>query len=130
MPPLTTYFGIILAVYILAECVNLYMVGSSLIGWVLRIVRQVLHGTKEVALPADLKIAVTNGLLKVGSEVVVETEYQWDGITVKRFAISPTIAHAAEGTIMRIIRLARNSMELKPLANSDCEVIQKCQLGE
>ncbi len=130
MPPLITFFGIFLAVYILAECVNLYMVGSSLIGGVFRIARQVLHGSKEVALPEDLKIAATNRLLKVGSEVVVGTEYQWDGITVKRFAVSPTIVHADEGVIMQIIRLTRNSMELKPLANSDYAAIPKNQPGE
>lgn len=130
MPPLIAFSGILLAVYILAECVNLYMVGSSLIGGVFRIARQVLHGSKEVALPEELKIAATNGLLKVGSEVVVGTEYQWDGITVKRFAVSPTIVHADEGAIMQIIRLTRNSMELKPLANSDYAAIPKNQPGE
>ena len=130
MFPLIIFFGILLAVYTLAECLNFYMVGSSLIGGGFRIARQVLHGSKEVVLPEDLKIAATNGLLKVGDEVVVGTEYQWDGITVKRFAVSPTIVHADEGSMMQIIRLTRNSMELKPLANSDCPAIPKNQPSE
>ena len=89
-----------------------------------------LHGSKEFALPEDLKIAATNGLLTVGSEVVVGTEHQWDGITVKRFAVSPTIVHAEEGTIMQIIRLTRNSMELKPIANYEYAATTSNQAGE
>lgn len=117
MHPLLTFFCILLAVYVLAECVNLFMVGSILTRGAFRMARQMLHGSKEVALPEDLKIAATNGLLKVGSEVVVGTEYQWDGAEVRRFAVSPSIVHADVGTIMQIIRLTRSSMELKPLAN-------------
>ena len=80
MPPLITLFGIFLVIYILAECVNLYMVGSSLIGGVCRIARQVLHGSNVDELPEDLKIAATNGLMSVGSEFVVGTEHQWEAL--------------------------------------------------
>lgn len=130
MPPLSTFFGILVAVYILAECVNLYMVGSSLIGGGFRIARQLLHGSKEVTLPEDLKIAATNGLITVGSELVVGTGHQWEGATVSRFAISPPIVHADVGARMKIIRLTRNSMELKPLATSDYAAIPKNQRNE
>jgi hypothetical protein len=130
MPPVITYVGILLAVYVLAECINLFMVGSSLSLCLFRIVRQMLHGSKEVALPEDLKIAATNGLLTVGSEVVVGTEHQWDGFTVRRFAISPSIVHADVGAIMQIIRLTRSSIELKPLANSEFAATTNNQPGE
>ena len=130
MPPLITFFGIFLVIYILAECVNLYMVGSSLIGGVCRIARQVLHGSKVVELPEDLKIAATNGLMSVGSEFVVGTGHQWEGATVRRFAISPSIVHADVGTIMQIIRLTRSSVELKPLANCEDTNPTKNQPGE
>lgn len=130
MPPLITFFGIFLVIYILAECVNLYMVGSSLIGGVFRITRQVLHGSKVVELPEDLKIAAANGLLSVGSEVVVGTEPQWDGVTVRRFAVSPSIVHTDVGTTMQIIRLTRSNMELKPVANSEYAATTKKRPGE
>ena len=119
MPPLFTLIVIIFAFYVLAECANLFIVGSSLTRSAIRIARQMLHGSKEVALPEDLRIAATHGLLTVGSEVVVGSEHQWDGDTVRRFAVSPSVVHAEAGAIMRIIRLTRSSMELKPLTNNE-----------
>lgn len=130
MSPLITIFGIIFALYILAECVNLCVVGGSWIGGLFRMARQVLHGSKEVELPDTLKIAVSNGLLSVGSEVIVGTESQWEGGTVKRFAISPSVVDAKVGTIMQIIRLTRNKIELKPMDKYDCKPPKKNHSGE
>jgi hypothetical protein len=119
MPPLITLIGLLLAIFVLAECVNLFVVGESLTRGVIRFARQMLHGSKEITIPEDLKIAAVNGLLTVGSEVVVGDEHQWTGATVRRFAVSPSTVRAESGTILQIIRLTRNSMELKPLPNTE-----------
>jgi len=119
MPPLITFLGVLLAIYVLVECVNVFMIGSSMTRSLIRIARQIFHGSKDVALPEDLKIAAANGLLTVGSEVVVGDQHQWDGVTVKRFAVAPSIVHAESGVVMQIIRITRDRMELKPLTNAD-----------
>lgn len=115
MPPFLTLFIIFLAIYLIAECVNLFVVGTSLSRGVIGIFRRRRHGSKSVELSKDLKIAAANRLLTVGSELVVGTEHEWDEFKIKRFAVSPTAVDAEPGTVMQVVRLTRDRMELIPV---------------
>jgi hypothetical protein len=115
MSPLFIFIGIFLAAYALVECLNLCFFGRGMTRGVIRVVRQWLHGSKEVELPEDLQIAAFHGLLTVGSTVVVGSEHQWDGDAISCFAISPDIVGEKPGTMMQVIRLTRNRIELKSL---------------
>jgi hypothetical protein len=98
-----------------AERVNWIVVGTSLAQCACRVVRQRLHGSIEIKRPEDLKLAVANGLLSVGSEVVVGVECEWSGNAVSRFSITPGLVHEEPGTLMKVIRLTRNRVELKSI---------------
>lgn len=115
MPLFVSAIVVLLAAYLLAECLNLFIVGTSLTCGLCRTARRILRGSKEIELPEDLKLAAANGLLSVGSEVVVGTECEWAGTTVSRFAVSPDAVHKEPGTLMKVVRLTRNRIELKPI---------------
>ncbi len=110
--------GVLLGLYLIAECVSLCSVGRDLTRGVVRLARRKLHGSREIPLTQDLRIAAANGLLKVGSEIVVGTEHQWNGVTVSRFAVAPSIAQAEAGVILQVIRLEAESIEVKPLPDA------------
>jgi hypothetical protein len=120
MPPLVPSIVMLLTAYLLAECLNFFIVGSSLTRGICRVFRQILHGSKEIELPEDLKLAAANGLLSVGSEVVVGSECEWNGTTVSRFAVSPDAVNQEPGTRMKVVRLTRNRIELRTVLCEEC----------
>lgn len=119
MPPLVPSIVVLLAVYLLAECLNLFIVGTSLTRGICRVVRQIRHGSKEMEMPEDLKLAAANGLLSVGSEVVVGSECEWTGTTVSRFAVSPDAVNKEPGTLMKVVRLTRDRIELRTILREE-----------
>lgn len=120
MQPPGPLIAVLLVVYLLAECLNFFVVGSSLTRGICRVVRRILHGSKEIELPEDLKMAVANGLLSVGSEVVVGSECEWNGTTVSRFATSSDAVNQEPGTRMKVVRMTRNRIELRTVLSEKC----------
>jgi len=117
MHPIITLIGVFIALYVLLECINIYTIGGSMTRNMMRIVRQMFNRSTVIDIPEDLQIAAANGLLRTGSEVIVGDESQWNGSTVIRFAVSPSMVRERSGTIMRIIRLTSKSIELKALSD-------------
>lgn len=115
---LVTLTVALVAAYLIAECINLLIVGDSLTRGIYRVFRQRLHRSTDIALPEDLKLAIANGLLSVGSEVVVGAECEWTGSTVSRFAVAPHIVDQEPGMLMKVIRLTQNRIELKPIGRT------------
>ena len=71
------------------------------------------RGSKLVPLPEDLRLAADNGLLAVGSELVVGWQAEWEGATVRRYAIAPETAGEPAGTILQVLELDRRWIELR-----------------
>ena len=108
--------GAMITLYVILECVHLFLIGGSLVSHVRRFIRHKLYGAVVIPVPDDLRTAAANGLIGVGSEVIIGYEHDWDGISVKTYAISPSMIDAEAGTKMKISRMTRSKMELMPLS--------------
>lgn len=62
-------------------------------------------------------MAAANGLIGVGSEVVVAYDAEWDGLNVVAYAISPQIVQEPLGTRFQVLKIGPWKMELRPITS-------------
>jgi hypothetical protein len=104
--------GGVVALYLLVECCSLIRDGTSVIRKAWRFVRSRKLDSRYLKLPEELKIAAANGLISVGSELIVGHEPEWSGTAVRRFAVSPADSGEQSGTVLRIIGMSRGEAEV------------------
>lgn len=103
------------AVFFLMQCFDIVIVATE----ISRFIRTRIRHSKYIVWPEDLKIASANRLISVGSELIVGNECEWAGLTVRRFAISPTDAREEAGSILRIIGMTRDEVEVTRITQAN-----------
>ena len=73
------------------------------------------RGTRLIDVPDDLQTAIANDLLGQGAELIVGYENEWEDDRIRRFAILPQQARAAEGEVFEVTEITRRKLELKPV---------------
>ena len=99
--------------YLALELFSSLSSGIFLIYVVYRFIGSKLRGSKCIGIPDELQMPLANGLIRVGSELLVGYEHEWEGGNVIRFAISPEIVREELGTSLRVDWIGRYLMELR-----------------
>lgn len=115
MPDGFTVLFIILGVAMLLPLLDVLITGGVILKGAWRFVRCKIRGSKLVDWPQDLKVAAANGLVGIGSELVVGGPAQWDGARVKRYSIAAADCGEQPGAVLKVIGTGRNKIEVVPL---------------
>ncbi len=102
--------------FLFLEAFNVIFLGVSVSRRIIRFIRTKRRGSQYVRWTESLRIAAANGLLSVGSEIIVSEECEFTGITVSRFAISSLEANEESGTILTVIGMSQDGIEVVPKA--------------
>jgi hypothetical protein len=110
----TVFIAIVILAFVFLEAFNVMVLGVSISKRIIRFIRTKRHGSKYLPWTESLGIAAANGLLSVGSEMIVAEECEFTGITVTRFAIHPLEANEKSGTILTVIGMHQDGIEVVP----------------
>lgn len=115
MTPLAVGAAILIGLLLL-DVIGACVSGIGATGFLWRLFLSKRHGSRFIAVPDDLQTAIANDLIHEGSELIVGFENEWDGGTVRSFAVSPQVVKAEAGTVLRILKVTRRHFELKRVA--------------
>lgn len=93
-------------------------VGTGIIKGLWGLIRNRLTSSFEIETPPDLAVAAANGLLHSGSQLVVGTEAEWEGLQVSTFSVSPQAVSMPAGTRLEVIQISQQNLRLRPLARN------------
>ena len=110
--PLTVLILLLVAAGILWVLIDFCSVGHGLTSGLIRWICTKRTGVKEIDIPAALSVAVANGLIRAGAELVTGYENEWDGETLMRIAIPPEIVNEELGTRLIVISVGSKRMKL------------------
>lgn len=108
-------FGFIV-IFLGLELLNFFLVGRGLIAWLIQISRTCLTGTRLIEIPENLTDPIANGLITVGSQLIVGESCEWSEDQVARFAISPELVREAPGSLLLVTRIDQSRLNFKPQA--------------
>lgn len=100
--------GVYLVVELLSTVFDVY--GMFRDAW--RWLRGKKRRSKVVAWPQDLRVAAANGLVGIGSELVVGGPVLWENGAVKRFSITTADCGEEAGTVLKVIGMNKEGMEV------------------
>jgi hypothetical protein len=115
MIDITTILFLLMTALAIWAVVDFTTMGSALSRYFYRRVRAKTLVAIEIDTPPNLGVAAANGLLGVGSEVVVAYHAEWDGLKVVAYAISPQIVQVPLGTRFQVLRIGPKKLELRPI---------------
>lgn len=104
---------LILLAWFMLELLGLLSVGKGVIMGAARWLRTKRNSSMVIEMPDDVAVAVANGLIVVGSEIIAGSESEWDGLHIKHHAISSEILKVEPGTRMKVIRIGKGTLELR-----------------
>ena len=70
-----------------------------------------------VRMPEDLGVAVANGLIRKGDELLVAYQHEGNEGQVTRFAVSPRLVGRPVGTVLRIVSTTRKRLVLEEVSS-------------
>lgn len=103
---------ILLAVVALAPLVDGVWAGWALTRALVRMIRGKRRGSKRVEWPQELRVAAANGLVGIGSELVVGQAAEWEDGRVKRYPIAMADCGEKPGTILTVVGMDEEKMEV------------------
>jgi len=93
--------------------VDLLVAGGGIWSSIRRWLRRKRGDLVEIPIPPDLAVAVANGLITVGSELVVADRAEREGSRVVVHAVSPRELAAPLGTRVEVRRIRARKLSLK-----------------
>jgi hypothetical protein len=108
-----TILFLLMTAFAICAVADFVAIGSAISRYFYRRVRAKTLSAIEIDTPPDLSVAAANGLLGVGSEVVVAHAAEWDGLHVVAYAISPQVVQEPLGTRFQVLKIGPRKMELR-----------------
>lgn len=102
----------LVGVYVLVELLCAVFDVYEMFRGVWRWLRGKKRGAKVVAWPQDLQVAAANGLVGIGSELVVGEPVLWENGVVKRFTIAAADCGEEAGTVLKVVGMNKRGMEV------------------
>lgn len=110
----------LLVLFILGALVLVDLLSLFGLAWeVPSVSRAIYHKLRRhivVRTPDDLWVAVANGLIRKGNELVVAYQHEGNEGQVTRFAVSPELAGRPVGTVLRIVSATRKRLVLEEVS--------------
>lgn len=82
-----------------------------------RVIYHKVLGHIVVSMPDDLGVAVANGLIRKGDELLVAYQHEGNEGQVTRFAVSPGLVGRPVGKVLRIVSAKRKRLVLEEVSS-------------
>lgn len=102
----------VIAALVIGEIFSVIATGQSALGFLFRRLNARRKGHHLVSISGELQIAIANGLIQPGDDLIIAHDHEWAENKVTRFAILPEKAERPLGTTLFIHRIHREDFEV------------------